>query len=142
MFGKLRSMLGKYIRLQRLMRNLKQEHVAEKDGIDQSSYSRIEREQRDPIWSRVKKIAAGIGCRIRDFDPDEGEEEGKEGAGQRPYTDDALGKKPSACVKGQPSMCGGLTSLQFEITLFQELRNADRARSIFQGNLRKFVGDS
>jgi transcriptional regulator with XRE-family HTH domain len=82
LLGKLRSMLGKYIRLQRLMRNLKQEHVAEKAGIDQSSYSRIERDQIDPSWSRVKKIAEGIGCRIRDFDPDEGEE--KDEAGQRP----------------------------------------------------------
>ncbi|MBK7945203.1 MAG: helix-turn-helix transcriptional regulator [Flavobacteriales bacterium] len=68
-------MLGKYIRIQRLLRSLKQEYVAERAGIDQSSYSRIECDESDPSWSRVKKIAKAIGCRIRDFDEDEEEKE-------------------------------------------------------------------
>lgn len=67
----LSTMLGRAIRRQRLLRDLKQSYVAMRVGITQGSYSRIESGATDPSWSTVVAIARAIGCRVRDFEEEE-----------------------------------------------------------------------
>lgn len=57
-------MLGDNIRRERVVRNIKQEYIAQQIGITQGAYSRIEKNESMPSFNRVERIAAVIGCPI------------------------------------------------------------------------------
>jgi transcriptional regulator with XRE-family HTH domain len=60
-------MLGDNIRRERRSRNIKQECVAQKLGIKQGTYSRIENNKIKPTFERVERIAEALSCPICAF---------------------------------------------------------------------------
>lgn len=52
--------LGEHIRMQRLHRNLTQEKLAERAGIDRSTVQRIEGGHSDPKFSHLVRIAQAL----------------------------------------------------------------------------------
>ena len=64
-------MLGDNLRLERLKRHLKQEYVAQKANIHQSTVSRFETGEADPRYSELQAVTGVIGCSIKDVCDDE-----------------------------------------------------------------------
>ncbi|WP_428666808.1 helix-turn-helix domain-containing protein [Runella sp.] len=59
--------ISKNIRAIRLLRNLKQENIAEDLGMSQQNYSKIERGDQDIKFSKLEAIANVLGVEIEDI---------------------------------------------------------------------------
>lgn len=62
-----KKMYGSKIRTIRLLRGYSQEHMAEKMGIDQSAYSRIENNNQKLTVQQLETIAKELGVSIQDI---------------------------------------------------------------------------
>jgi transcriptional regulator with XRE-family HTH domain len=61
------ELISKKIRICRLTKTYKQEHMAEELGISQSAYSKIERGETDITVSQLRKIAVVLGLTLLDL---------------------------------------------------------------------------
>jgi transcriptional regulator with XRE-family HTH domain len=59
--------LGQKIRKLRELRNLKQEVMAEKLGISQTAYSKMERDETDVSYERLEQIAKALEISVQDL---------------------------------------------------------------------------
>lgn len=58
---------GKVLKEARLKKGLTQGELAEKSGIHPNTYARIERDEQEPGFETVKKLAKALGLKLEDI---------------------------------------------------------------------------